>query len=56
MKIKVLNSNSIYELEKKVNDFISNFSPSDVFDIKYGVFMDEESYTQTKYSVMIIFK
>ena len=56
MKIKIFNGDTVHELERKVNDFISNFQQSDILDIKYGVFMDKEFYTHTKYSVMIIFK
>lgn len=56
MKVKIIERESSYELERAVNDFLKQINISNVLDIKYCGEGNHASYSISRYSVMIIMK
>ena len=57
MFVKLFDEEHELDLEKKVNDFLSGFDTSDIFDIKYSVATLYDGRNQVYcYSCMIIIK
>lgn len=52
MKVKIMSSNSTYELEKLINDFIKD---KELIDIKYQI-ISNDVLRIAYYSVLIIYK
>lgn len=56
MRVEMIKSDSIYELECEVNRKIRNYNNDDIIDIKYSGSGSVQPYGTMYYSVMIIFK
>lgn len=56
MKVKIIETTSVYALELNVNEFLSSLKDSDIIDIKYSVGGAVETYGARHFSAMIVFK
>ena len=54
MRVSIIERDSRWELEKAVNEFLKQVSPSNIFDIKYCGEGNDPAYSILRYSVMII--
>lgn len=55
MKVKIIEEREFWDLEKRVNEILSKYKPSDIFDIKYSGSGNHSPHSVDQYSVMIIF-
>ena len=57
MKVEIIEEEYDYRLQRKVNDILSKYPPSAIFDIKYSTYCYECGYSiKISYTAMIIFK
>lgn len=56
MKVKIIRAEDIWELEEKINEFLSNKSDERIIDIKYQGVGNHASYSTDRPSAMIIMK
>lgn len=54
MKVEIIEKDSKRKLEEAVNEFLSQYSPSEIFDIKYSGCGARPPYGVPYYSAMII--
>ena len=54
MKVKIIEKESYFDLERDVNEFLRQVSPSNILDIKYCGEGNHPMYSISRYSVMII--
>lgn len=56
MKVEIVEAISVYDLEKLVNQILSEHHPSEIVDIKYSGSGNHSVNSRDYYSAMIIFK
>lgn len=56
MKVKIIEEESKWDLERQVNEILSNAAPDTIFDIKYCGETNHPPYSCSRYSAMIIYK
>ena len=56
MRVDILEDSSRFALEEKINIMLSNYTPSEIFDIKYTGSGNHAMHSSDYYSAMIIFK
>lgn len=56
MKVKIIKANDTWDLEKEINEFLSNKSDSQIIDIKYQGVGNHATYSIDRPSAMIIMK
>lgn len=56
MRVEILEASSRFALAEKINSMLSNYTPSEIFDIKYTGSGNHAVYSSDYYSAMIIFK
>ena len=56
MKVEIIRADNIWDLEKKINKFLSNISDSQIIDIKYQGIGNHAAYSVDYPSAMVIMK
>lgn len=54
MKVKIITSDSVWDLENKINAFLNNINDSQIVDIKYQGVGNSAPYSIDRPSAMII--
>lgn len=56
MRVQIIETDSMYDLEYYINEILSKHRPSEIVDIKYTGSGNRAPYSNDYYSAMIIFK
>lgn len=56
MRVRIIHANDEYELENKINDFLSKTSDDNIIDIKYQGIGNHSAYSTNYPSAMVIMK
>lgn len=56
MRVEIVEAESTYDLERKINSKLSTFKDEDILDIKYSGNGNSSAFSSNKYSAMIIYK
>ena len=56
MKVEIIEEKSRWDLQRRVNEFLKDYSNEDIIDIKYSGSGNHPRYSVDYYSVMIILK
>lgn len=56
MKVKIIKTDDIWDLEDKINEFLKTVNDSQIIDIKYQGVGNHATYSTDRPSAMIIMK
>ena len=54
MRVKILRADTVWDLEKKINNFLENINNTQIIDVKYQGVGNTPAYSTDRPSAMII--